>query len=456
MRLTSDELLSRLRALGTASRAELATALGASAPTVYRRLRDAEARGKVVSFGRGPATRHALRGPLFNRADTTLPIHRVDPDGHVHPLAELVGLDQGAMLVRPIQHGPLPGLLLGEAGTGLFDDLPFFLQDLRPQGFLGRLNARALPAFPDNPEHWSTDQIGAWLLDHAVDTPGDLLLGDAALDRWRACQPERATIDDFPVLAQRVLSGGAPGSSVGGEQPKFAAQVAGHPVLVKFSPPDDGSAVAQRLRDLLVCEYLALTTLAEHGLAVAESRLLERERRFFLESVRFDRTAQGGRLPALSLLAVDAEFCGIGRGWSLGIQALARQGRVTDNTPTTVTLLQNFANWIENSDQHLGNLNLQPHPDGRLALAPVYDMLPMLHAPRPGEVPPTPVFKPPPAHGSIEPWRQGGAMALDFWRRAAADDRISSDFRAVAAERAEAVEVALTTPKAPDPSQPGW
>ncbi|MCG5520326.1 HipA domain-containing protein, partial [Ectothiorhodospira sp. 9905] len=263
-------------------------------------------------------------------------------------------------------------------------------------------------------------------------------------------------IDDFPALAQRVLSGGAPGSSVGGEQPKFTAEVAGRPVLVKFSPPDDGSAVAQRLRDLLVCEYLALTTLGEHRLAVAESRLLEREGRFFLESVRFDRTARGGCLPALSLLTVDAEFCGIGRDWDLAIQALARQVRVTDETPATVTLLQAFANWIENSDQHLGNLTLQPHPDGRLALAPVYDMLPMLHAPRPGEVPPTPVFQPPPAHGGIELWRQGGAMALDFWRRAAVDERISPNFRAVAAGRAEAVEVAITTPKAPDLAAPRW
>ncbi len=453
---TTDNLLGRLRALGSASRAELVEASGASAATVYRRLRDAEARGKVVSFGRGPATRYAVRGPLFGRADTAVPLHRVDGEGRVHPLAELVGLDHGAVLVRPANQGPLPDLLLGEAGTGLFDDLPFFLQDLRPQGFLGRLNAHILPTFPDNPEHWSTEHIGLWLLDHAIDTPGDLLLGDAAVARWRGWRPERATIDDFPALAARALAGGAPGSSVGGEQPKFAAEVDGRAVLVKFSPPDDGSAIARRWRDLLVCESLALATLGEHGLTVAESRLLEREGRFFLESVRFDRTARGGCLPALSLLTVDAEFCGTGQGWRRAIAALARQSRVSDETVATVARVQAFADWIENSDQHLGNLSLQPHPDGRLALAPIYDMLPMGHAPRPGEVPPTADFRPPPAHAGVEPWREGGAMALEFWRRAAEDTRITPDFRIMAAGRAERVAAALATPEAPATDTPGW
>ncbi|MGM0413149.1 MAG: DeoR family transcriptional regulator, partial [Pseudomonadota bacterium] len=62
MQVSIDQVLSRLRRLGTASRAELVAALGASAATIYRRLQEAEAQGRVARFGRGPATRYALRG----------------------------------------------------------------------------------------------------------------------------------------------------------------------------------------------------------------------------------------------------------------------------------------------------------------------------------------------------------------------------------------------------------
>ncbi|KPV41867.1 hypothetical protein AN478_00230 [Thiohalorhabdus denitrificans] len=461
MALSAEQLIARLQALGTASRSELAQVLGVSTPTVYRHLQRAEAAGRVVRFGRGRATRYAVRAPLFNRRVEELPLYRVDGAGTIHHLATLAGLANGATLVRPsTEEAALPRLLRGDSGNGHYDDLPFFLQDLRPQGFLGHQYAHRVADLPDNPDRWTASQVGAYLLDHAVDLPGDLLLGDGAVERFRHWSPNQLTPADFPAEAERVLAGEVPGSSAGGEQPKFPAAVGGREVLVKFSPAENDSAAARRQRDLLVCEHLALATLAEHGLPVAKSRLHEAGGRLFLESERFDRTAQGGRLPALSLWAVDAEFAGAGQGWGRVAAALARQGWLTGADRERIETAEAFADWIENTDQHLGNITLQPRPDGRLALAPLYDMVPMRHAPRQSEVPPTPEFHPPVSRGNRTRWAETGAMAADFWRRAGADERVSEAFRELAAARHQLIEQAVRQTEEAAPrgteSGPGW
>ena len=444
MRVSTEQVLDRLHYLGVASRGELAQALGTSAATVYRHLQQAERAGDVARFGRARATRYAVRAPLFGGVAGELPLYRVDGAGQVHRLATLTGLAGGAVLVRPPSaDAGLPRLFLGENATGYFDDLPFFLQDLRPQGFLGRQYAHAVAELRDNPEHWNAAQVGAYLLDHAVDLPGDLLLGDAAVDRLRYWRPDSAAPADFPALAERALAGDIPGSSAGGEQPKFPAEVAGRQVLVKFSPAQADSAVAQRWRDLLVCEHLALATLEEHGLPVAANRLLEEGGRFFLESRRFDRTGQGGRLPALSLWALDAEFVGAGQGWSRAAAGMVRQGWLAEDDRARIVIAETFADWIENTDQHLGNITLQPQSDGPLTLAPLYDMVPMRHAPRQGEVPPMPAYRVPASRGDPGRWAQAGAMAARFWSRAAGDARITEGFRVVAADRAAQIERVL-------------
>ena len=104
--------------------------MGVSAATAYRLLQRAEAEGRVTHFGRGRATRYVLRAPLFQRVVGELPLYHVDASGHVHHLATLTGLADGGVLVRPPGSGAaLSRLLLGAAGTGHFDDLPFFLPD---------------------------------------------------------------------------------------------------------------------------------------------------------------------------------------------------------------------------------------------------------------------------------------------------------------------------------------
>ena len=89
------------------------------------------------------------------------------------------------------------------------------------------------------------------LIAHGEDVVGNLLLGDVARERFiNAPLPVPVDRSQYPTLAEAAERGDVPGSSAGGEQPKFTA-FAGHHVIVKFTAADAGP-VARRWRDLLV------------------------------------------------------------------------------------------------------------------------------------------------------------------------------------------------------------
>ncbi|GAB6042988.1 type II toxin-antitoxin system HipA family toxin YjjJ [Endothiovibrio diazotrophicus] len=438
-----DPSLERLfrTAAGPLTQPEIRAALGVSQPTVSRLLRGAAER--VMRFGRGRATRYALtveRPVGVGR----IPLYAVDANGVPEEIALLRPLAGDGFGVAV--EGAPPAWLAGESGVGLFDGLPYFADDARPQGFLGRAIAQHLGApYPPDPTAWSGDTVLRYLLEWGEDLPGNLLFGERAVERYDAARGQlvlhrRA---DYPQLAERELAGGAVGSSAGGEQPKFAVDCAERgPVIVKFSPPA-GDAVADRWRDLLVAEQLALATLREAGVATAESELLEIGGRLFLESVRFDRTPRGGRLPALSLAAVDAEFVGDGRRWPAVTAALLRAGRLAPEAHRQVVRARAFGEWIANGDMHLGNLSLAPQGDG-FRLLPLYDMLPMHFAPARAEVVPRD-YRPPPRRRDIaEAWRPMGEVALRYWGRVAADGRIGDGFRHIAEQARQVIDEALS------------
>jgi serine/threonine protein kinase HipA of HipAB toxin-antitoxin module len=229
------------------------------------------------------------------------------------------------------------------------------------------------------------------------------------------------------------LGSAAPGSSAGGEQPKFGAVTDGVPVLVKFSPAGDAPA-DQRWRDLLVCEALALHTLQAAGIAAAQTDIVQAGGRVFLQSRRFDRTHQG-RVGMVSLEMYDAHYIGIGSQWAATAMQTGRAGAESLSAADiqTLCLLDAFGALIANTDRHHGNVSLLLHQH-RWQLAPAYDMLPMYYAPVAGEV----VARdwssqlPRPNAHTLGVWPQARALAMQFWQRAAADERISDAFRAVA------------------------
>lgn len=442
----ATDLIAAFRPLGgTATGPQLQARLGISQPSVSRLLAPLLADGTLVAVGAARARRYLLPRDVPG-VGRQVAIHAVQADGSVRFFGTLYPLagDGFWMDEADREHGR----------SARHDSLPWFLYDMRPQGFLGRGFVQGHPGLqlPANLAHWSDDHILKALVNAGEDQPGNLLVGATAFDRYQALPATGTALrtaapvvtdpaSQYPALALQALDQTAVGSSAGGEQPKFSAVRDGQAVLVKFSPADH-SAASQRWRDLLVCEGLALQTLAAAGVSAAHTVIEQAAGRVFLESRRFDRTPQGGRVGMVSLEVYDRQYIGQGTNWVDTAQRSEQAGpeRLTPDDVQTIGLLDAFGALIANTDRHHGNLSLLLH-DHRWRLAPAYDMLPMLYAPVAGEVVPRDFAAQPPrptVH-TLSVWPQARDLALRFWQTVAADGRISAPFRAIAQTNAQTV-----------------
>jgi hypothetical protein len=431
---STDPLISALRRHnGHASSPELQSQLAVSQPTVSRLLAPLLASGLVVKVGAARAQRYLLPRDVPGVGRQLL-IHQVQPEGALQVFGMLYPLVGGGFWMDEADktHGQ----------SAFHPSVPWFLMDTRPQGFLGRAFAQAHADLdlPSHMAHWSDDQILLALVRAGEDLPGNLLIGGASLDRYLDLPPSRSAapavsdpVQDYPRLALQALVSAAPGSSAGGEQPKFCAVTGGVPVLVKFSPAGDAPA-DQRWRDLLVCEALALQTLQAAGIAAAQTDIVQAAGRVFLQSRRFDRTAKG-RVGMVSLEMYDAQYIGIGSHWAATAMQTGRAGAEKLNVADiqTLCLLDAFGALIANTDRHHGNVSLLLHQH-RWQLAPAYDMLPMFYAPVAGEVVERDWARqlPRPNAHTLNVWPKARELALQFWQSAAVDARIGDEFRAVA------------------------
>jgi hypothetical protein len=441
MRASVDDLLQLLSTRGPMASPALQAALGVSQPTVSRLILAAGSR--VLRLGRGRSSRYVAVREVPG-AGTGARLYAVGENGGPVAVGEI------AFLAGPVPFVVLAEerWLLGEGGNGEFPGLPYYLHDLSPQGFLGRQIANLLAeqegGYSGNPERWSDDRVLRYFYGHGTDLPGNLIVGDTALNAFLAGgrRPVRNRGETYPVLASRSLADGDLGSSAGGEQPKFTAwtEDAGH-VIVKFSPAGD-TPEAVRWRDLLIAEYHALTVLAGLGLPVAGCELYQFEGRVFLESRRFDRVGASGRRPAVSLAAVDAEFVGEGEHWIRSARGLRDAGLVTQGTLDQIRLAHTYGLWIANNDMHLGNLTLAPEGN-RFRLHPVYDMVPMRLAPQRGELVDVALVPPLRSADNFDVWAQAGACAVQFWQTLSNDRRVSESMRKMAAEHAARCQAAL-------------
>ncbi len=439
----ANTLISALRQHnGHASSPDLQARLGVSQPTVSRLLAPLLATGQVVKVGAARAQRYLLPRDVPG-VGAALPIHQVQPGGELQVFGTLYPLAGGGFWMEETDkaHGQ----------SAFHPSLPWFLMDTRPQGFLGRAFSQAHPelALPSHLARWSDDHILLALVRAGEDLSGNLLVGAASLDRYLALPTSRSAapevsdpVQDYPRLALQALGSAAPGSSAGGEQPKFGAVTHGVPVLVKFSPAGDGPA-DQRWRDLLVCEALALHTLQAAGIAAAQTGIVLAAGRVFLQSRRFDRTPLG-RVGMVSLEMYDAHYIGIGSQWAATAMQTSRAGAESLSAADiqTLCLLDAFGALIANTDRHHGNVSLLLHQH-RWQLAPAYDMLPMFYAPVAGEVVARDWAsqRPRPNAHTLSVWPQAKALALQFWQSAASDERIGAEFRALAQANADMVSV---------------
>jgi hypothetical protein len=444
------DLLPRLlRSNPGARAAQLANLAQVSAATMVRILR--EAGPSVIRIGKTSSTRYFLRRPLRGSL-SAVPVYAINTQGQPAPVGELHLTEPDGTLLDVASMGWVVDKEFAQGFWG--GGLPYPLQDMRPQGFLGRQFAAAQAGnlgVSTHPKEWNDDDLLHVLLQCGVDTTGNLILGDAALERWlrsKAATPTPLTdmtiAAGYAEMASQASARGAAGSSAAGEFPKFTAvrEMAGaktEHVIVKYTAADKSDTV-QRWSDLLVCEHLALEALQTVGnIPCASSRILQSAGRTYIEVERFDRHGLHGRSPLCTLETIEAALLSsTSRVWGDAALMLHAKGWMAPEAVHQVRVIWAFGRLIGNSDMHRGNLSFVP--SAPMQVAPVYDMLPMVFAPLQGGEIPGVVFAPElPMPAQALAWMQACGAAQAFWQAAANDARISSRFREVCAENHETV-----------------
>jgi len=433
-----------LRARDPVSATELASLLRVNRTTIVRAL--PELGDELLTMGATRSTRYLLRRAVRN-VGNRWPIYRIDETGQASQWAELEAVHERGWRINWAEEEPAWAHFFQE-NNGLWSGFPFFLAEARPQGFLGRLIAARIArmlALPEDLRHWRDEDVLVYLDMAGDDLPGNLVVGESTLRHALAgaaeLSPERVIREEdrylrYPQSAMEIAMN-APGSSAGGEQPKFLAHVQHcdgglHAVLVKFSAPIEQDT-GRRWADLLACEFHAHEVLAQTGLATGGARLLDAGGRRFLEVPRFDRNGASGRSGVVSLESLTTALDGLPRDWNDGAEMLWRRGLINDESRSTIRALHAFGELIGNSDMHAGNLAVFLDDAMPLCVTPSYDMLPMLWAPgSQGEILNRPFTPAPPLPGYRDEWRQASEWADAFWQRVMDDPRITVDFRAQA------------------------
>ena len=435
--LTDQKLLSLLRAEGPQSPASLTSRLGLSQPTLFR---SAKAQQKSIIALGGPRNRKLAALRSVRALGTSTPVFRISSDGDILPVGNMFALF------------PSSSVLVAEAAPSkpeFFSGLPFFLDDIRPQGFLGRAfgQKHSELQLPARITDWNNDDILEAISRRGEDLSGNLLVGAESFERYQSLRHETLTPVDanhpekqYVANAKAAHDGQPAGSSVAGEQPKFGAALIYSDgtikkVLVKYSP-SGATFAAQRWRDLLVCESIALEILRKHHIAAAESRIIVAGERTFLETIRFDRVGDYGRKGVLSLGALENEWTGGSSNWAGSADLLAHEKKITAADLKTIRLLESFGRLIANSDRHPGNLSFFWEPgDTKATLAPIYDMLPMLYAPTTtGEDAGRTFTLPSYDHTLLSVWKDALSIAISYWEKVRQDLRLSDEFKKIAAQ----------------------
>ena len=477
----------RLQAQGPHTAQALAAAAGADRSRISRAL--SSLGPAIIRLGTTRGATYALRRPIRGLGDT-FPIRSIDADGRAHDWAEITALHGGWRLTWADTAQPPAWADHLFALGGFSEGFPFFLSEIRPQGFLGRAIARALPpalGLDSDPRNWPTDDDTlVYLASEGDDVAGNLIVGDGPLRRFQerlltppALLSDSARATRYPELASTAASFGAAGSSVEGEQPKFLLPLGGTPAPASAfesgtgvppvsdgeasrlaalsvpsslqvsglsSPPSSSTPVLVKFTDLLstptgrrwgdlyIAEAHAQALLHNHGEAHAAPRLVHAGDRLFLETPRYDRVGAHGRRGVVSLRALHDAFDGPDTNqWPAVATHLHARGLIDAAALRSTRLRHAFGQLIGNSDMHFGNLAFWFDDTLPFRLAPAYDMLPMQWAPTVGSATPSPDFLPPlPLPADREVWHEAAALAAELWRLVAANPLISPSFAAIA------------------------
>lgn len=426
--MQNDDLRRALRASAPQTAATLRATLGLSQPSLSRAIRSLEP--DVLMVGRARATTYALRRRIED-VPREIPLYEVGD-----------GVRRLAILHPVAPRGLYVEAQVPDAQSGWFDDLPWFMHDLRPQGYLGRMLPTRHPdlGHPSDVRLWSSDQVLRYLVAHGWDGPGAIIAGDRALAAFHEAMlqppPSGDRAERYTALATDTLRQGPAGSSAAGEHPKFLTRRNdGVGVLVKFSPRRE-SPVPVRIADLLIAEHHALEALRAAGIPAAVSEVVEADGRVFLEVERFDRRGWARR-GVVALEAVDAFHVGRLQSWSDSADALG--ARISAGDRSRIRWLHLFGQTIGNTDMHMANLAFYLRGTTLDGVAPAYDMLPAVFAPRGAELPAA-AFVPPLAGPADAAIAEAVVEAAEwFWQAVSTDERVSADFRGIASRSGNAV-----------------
>src|ERR1700730_10833390 len=209
MNSTTESVIQLLRS-GPKASPDLVQALGGSASTVLRNLRSLERERRIVRMGKTRGARYALRRAIAT-IGSDWPIYRVDETGAAHTLGTLQAIESNTYYVTA---GPA-------RIQGLFDGIPYFLQDAWPGGFLGCVVPNAYPdlALPTRVVDWTDEHFLVYLTRWAADTTGALIVGSESMDRHLSgaqqtpVVSENARATEYPRFAVQAMNGTPPGSS---------------------------------------------------------------------------------------------------------------------------------------------------------------------------------------------------------------------------------------------------
>ncbi|MBU1309120.1 MAG: type II toxin-antitoxin system HipA family toxin YjjJ [Gammaproteobacteria bacterium] len=408
------ESIRRILAREVSRPAQLRELLGVSQPTLSRAI--SEIKDEIVSIGRAKSIQYALRN-IF-RGQREEPVYRVTELGDTMPLGTLIPIHPEGFVMKT------------ETNDEVHDGLPWWLFDMKPQGYLGRAYAAAYAeklGLGADPRYWSDADIIKALVTHGQDAVGNLILGEVARETFMSLPAPREVNDrkaEYLRMAGAVRNGEQPGSSAGGEQPKFCAFTDHGHVIVKFTVPA-GNQISERWADLLLAEHIALDVLG------VQTYVYDFDDQRFLEIPRFDRVGTRGRVGMFSLEALNLQFVGARPGpWPSLVKALVEDGHVKAEAAEATEKRWAFGRLIGNTDMHNGNLSFIGSNGRPYSLSPAYDILPMYFAPKSsGEMMNT--LAPITISNDACPnsWRDALANARLFIARAMIDERFSSNFR---------------------------
>jgi len=165
----STQLLALLRK-GVSSSAELEKTLDLSQSAVSLHLRALVEEGQVIRLGSTRGARYALLRAIGN-IGSRWQLRQIDPVGNVQLVGQLHAL-------APDEYFFLPANVNYSALGAVTDGIPYFLQDQRPGGFLGRAVPLRFPelGLPQRVIDWTDDHYLQYLTQRGADAVGDLIL----------------------------------------------------------------------------------------------------------------------------------------------------------------------------------------------------------------------------------------------------------------------------------------